>query len=140
MSISAPASWRLDISGPITEGRVLKTPLGFKVVQITNARSSICVGCSTGRSAGLVPPSRACADELSPMRGAGHRGRTLRIGRPIQPPMLLWRKPPNLHLERGFDRPVRRLKGDHARPGIGDTAGLADALDLRTLLREFASA
>jgi hypothetical protein len=35
------------------------------------------------------------------------------------------------HLERGFDRPVRRLNGDHARPGIGDTASLADALDLR---------
>src|SRR6516164_8704029 len=52
----------------------------------------------------------------------------------------LWPKPPNLRLERGFDRPVRRLNGDHARPGIGDTASLADALDLRTLLREFASA
>ena len=33
-----------------------------------------------------------------------------------------------------------RLNGDHARAGIGDTASLADALDLRTLLREFASA
>ena len=64
----------------------------------------------------------------------------LEIGRPIQPPMLLWPKPLDLRLERGFDRPVRRLNGDHARPGIGDTASLADALDLRTLLREFASA
>jgi hypothetical protein len=61
-------------------------------------------------------------------------------GRPIQPPMLLWPKPLDLRLERGFDRPVRRLNGDHARPGIGNTASLADALDLRTLLREFASA
>ena len=52
----------------------------------------------------------------------------------------LWLKPPNLRLERGFDRPVRRLNGDHARPGIGDTASLADVLDLRTLLREFTSA
>src|SRR6266446_2769933 len=64
----------------------------------------------------------------------------LEIGRPIQPPMVLWPKPLDLRLERGFDRPVRRLNGDHARPGIGDTASLADALDLRTLLREFASA
>jgi hypothetical protein len=64
----------------------------------------------------------------------------LEIGRPIQPPMLLWPKPLDLRLERGFDRPVRRLNGDHARSGIGDTASLADALDLRTLLREFASA
>lgn len=62
------------------------------------------------------------------------------LGRPIQPPMLLWPKPLDLHLERGFGRPVRRLNGDHARYGIGDTASLADALDLRTLLREFASA
>jgi hypothetical protein len=64
----------------------------------------------------------------------------LEIRRPIQPPMLLWPKPLDLRLERGFDRPVRRLNGDHARSGIGDTASLADALDLRTLLREFASA
>jgi DNA-binding transcriptional LysR family regulator len=70
---------------------------------------------------------------------AGPAG-ALEIGRPIQPPMLLWPKPLDLRLERGFDRPVRRLNGDHARPGIGDTASLADALDLRTLLREFASA
>ena len=68
-----------------------------------------------------------------------HAG-ALEIGRLIQPPMLLWPKPLNLRLKRGFDRPVRRLNGDHARPGIGDTASLADALDLRTLLREFASA
>ena len=68
------------------------------------------------------------------------RNGALEIGRPIQPPMLLWRKPLDLRLEHGFDRPVRRLNGDHARPGIGDTARLADALDLRTLLREFASA
>src|SRR5215510_2831586 len=53
---------------------------------------------------------------------------------------FLWPKPLDLRLEHGFDRPVRRLNGDHARPGIGDTASLADALDLRTLLREFASA
>ena len=59
---------------------------------------------------------------------------------PIQPPVLLWPKPFDLRLERGFDRPVRRLNGDHARPCIGDTASLADALNLRTLLREFASA
>ena len=65
---------------------------------------------------------------------------TLEIGRPIQPPMLLWPKPLDLRLERGFDRPVRRLNGDHASPGIGDTAGLADVFDLRTLLREGASA
>ena len=58
----------------------------------------------------------------------------LEIGRPIQPSMLLWPKPLDLRLERGFDRPVRRLNGDHARPGIGDTASLADALDLGTLL------
>src|SRR5262245_45559769 len=64
----------------------------------------------------------------------------LEIGRPIQPPMLLWPKPLDLRLERGFDRPVGRLNGDHARPGIGDTASLADALDLCTLLREFAGA
>jgi hypothetical protein len=36
------------------------------------------------------------------------------IGRPIQPPTLLWPKPLDLRLERGFDRPVRRLNGDHA--------------------------
>jgi len=70
----------------------------------------------------------------------GGRYGALEIGRPIQPPMLLWPKPLDLRLERGFDCPVRRLNGDHARPGIGDTASLADALDLRTLLREFASA
>jgi hypothetical protein len=58
----------------------------------------------------------------------------LEIGRPIPAPMLLWPKPLDLRLERGFDRPVRRLNGDHARPGIGDTASLTDALDLRTLL------
>jgi hypothetical protein len=68
------------------------------------------------------------------------RNGVLEIGWPIQPPMLLWPKPLDLRLEHGFDRPVRRLNGDHARPGIGDTASLADALDLRTLLREFASA
>jgi hypothetical protein len=51
-----------------------------------------------------------------------------------------WPKPLDLRLERGFDRPVRRLNGGHARPGIGDKASLPDALDLRTLLREFASA
>ena len=51
-----------------------------------------------------------------------------------QPPMLLWPKPLDLRLERRFDRPVRRLNGDHARPGIGDTASLADALNRRTLL------
>jgi hypothetical protein len=50
---------------------------------------------------------------------------------------LLWPKPLDLRLERGFDRPVRRLNGGHARPGIGDKASLSDALDLRTLLREF---
>ena len=65
---------------------------------------------------------------------------TLEIRRPIQPPMLLSPKPLDLRLERNLDRLVRRLNGDHARPGIGDTASLADALDLRTLLREFASA
>jgi hypothetical protein len=65
---------------------------------------------------------------------------TSSIGRPIQPPMLLWPKPLDLRLERGFDRPVGRLNGDHARPGVADTASLADALDLRTLLRELASA
>src|SRR5262249_52648589 len=42
----------------------------------------------------------------------------LEIGRPIQPRILLWPKPLDLRLERGFDRPVRRLNGDHARPGI----------------------
>src|SRR5262245_58008040 len=46
----------------------------------------------------------------------------------------------DLRLERGFDRPVRRLNGDHARLGIANTTSLADALDLCTLLREFASA
>ena len=51
---------------------------------------------------------------------------------------ILWPKPLDLRLEGGFDRPVRRLNGDHARPGIGDKASLADTLDLRTLLREFA--
>ena len=80
----------------------------------------------------------------APLRDAFYRGRrygALEIGRPIQRPTLLWPKPLDLRLERRFDRPVRRLNGDHARPGIGDTAGLADdALDLRTLLREFASA
>jgi hypothetical protein len=68
------------------------------------------------------------------------RNSALEIGRSIQPPMLLSPKPLDLRLERGFDRPVRRLNGDHARAGIGDTASLAGALDLRTLLREFASA
>src|SRR5215831_16719962 len=53
---------------------------------------------------------------------------------------VLWPKSLDLRLERGFDRPVRRLNGNHARPNIGDTARLADALDLRTLLREFAGA
>ena len=53
---------------------------------------------------------------------------------------LLWPNALDLRLERGFDRPVRRLNGNHAPPSIGDTARLADALDLRTLLREFASA
>src|SRR5262245_4625501 len=46
----------------------------------------------------------------------------------------------DLRFQRCFERSVRRLNGDHARPGIGDAASLADALDLRTLLREFASA
>ena len=50
----------------------------------------------------------------------------------------LWRKALDLRLQRGFNRPIRRLNGDHARPGIGDAASLADTLDLRTLLREFA--
>src|SRR5262249_19447686 len=54
--------------------------------------------------------------------------------------MVLLPKPLDLRLERGFDRPVRHLNRDHARPSIGDTASLADALDLRTSLREFASA
>jgi hypothetical protein len=62
------------------------------------------------------------------------------LGREYPPPILLWPKTLDLRLERGFNRLVRRLDGDHARPGIGDTARLADALDLRTLLREFASA
>ena len=53
---------------------------------------------------------------------------------------LLWPNSLDLRIERGFDRPVRRLNGNHAPPSIGDTARLDDALDLRTLLREFASA
>jgi hypothetical protein len=53
---------------------------------------------------------------------------------------LLYPKPLDLRLERGFDHPVRRLNSDHAGAGIGDSASLAGALDLRTLLREFASA
>jgi len=88
-------------------------------------------------------PLCAPANCSAPIRDAAiedGRNGALEIGRPIQPPMLLWPKPLDLRLERGFDRPIRRLYADHARPGIGDTASLADALDLRTLLREFASA
>src|SRR5262245_2482675 len=90
-----------------------------------------------------APPLCAPTNCSAPIRDAGYRGRgygALEIGRPIQRPTLLWPKPLDLRLERGLDRPVRRLNGDHARPGIGDTASLADALNLRTLLREFASA
>src|SRR5215831_8449158 len=47
---------------------------------------------------------------------------------------LLWPKPLDLRLERGFDRPVRGLDRGHARPGIGNRASLSDTLDLRTLL------
>jgi hypothetical protein len=77
---------------------------------------------------------------VAPLGYRDGRYGALEIGRPIQSPMLLWPKLLDLCLERGFDRPVRRLNSDHARPGIGDTASLADTLDLRTLLREFASA
>ena len=41
--------------------------------------------------------------------------------------MLLVPKPVDLRLERGFDRPVRRLNDDHAP---ATTASLADTLDL----------
>src|SRR5215475_7393231 len=73
--------------------------------------------------------------------GACERGgrKAISIHR-LYPEMLCESGLSDLRLERGFDRPVRRLNGDHARPSIGDTASLADALDLRTLLREFASA
>ena len=40
---------------------------------------------------------------------------------------MLWPKPLDLRLERGFDRPIRRLNGDHAQSGIGNKASLADA-------------
>src|SRR5262249_33709827 len=76
----------------------------------------------------------------SRLRNDAPRYSALEVGRPIRPSMLLWPKPLDLRLERGFDRPVGRLNRDHARSGIGDTASLADALDLRTLLGEFASA
>jgi hypothetical protein len=41
------------------------------------------------------------------------------------------RSPPRARLRSSGTTP----QGDHARPGIGDTASLADAFDLRTLLR-----
>ena len=83
----------------------------------------------------LVAQCRMGSSCIEDGRYGGARNRAA-----TQPPMFLWPKPLDLCLERGFDRPIRRLDGDHARPGIGDTASLADALDLRTLLREFASA
>jgi hypothetical protein len=43
--------------------------------------------------------------------------------------MLLWPKPLDLCIERRLDHAVRRINGDHARLGIGDTASPADALD-----------
>jgi hypothetical protein len=46
----------------------------------------------------------------------------------------------DLCLERGFDRPVRRFNGNHPRPSIDDSASLPEEVDLRKLLREFASA
>jgi hypothetical protein len=46
----------------------------------------------------------------------------------------LWRKALDLRLQRGFNAPVRALDSDDARLGIGDTASLDDALDLRTLV------
>ena len=99
------------------------------------------VGSREQGAATVRPAScRRIDDELELKLVGCRTGKKCGLGRPIQPPMLLWPKPLDLRLERGFDRPVRRLNGDHARPGIGDTASLADALDLRTLLREFASA
>ena len=80
------------------------------------------------------------ASSVGSLRRPAHENGAVTVGQAIQPPMLLWPKPLYLRLERGLDRPVRGLNSDHARPGIGDTARLADALDLRTLLREFASA
>src|SRR5207248_9165853 len=100
--------------------------------------------CDMSRAAATcaqAPVHRRIARRPSVMRAIDDaRYGALEMGRAIQPPMLLWPKPLDLRLERGFDCPVRRLNGDHARPGIGDTASLPDALDLRTLLREFASA
>ena len=112
---------RCTVSAPVTDN-----PAGVHAVE-----KRICSSERDRRIARRPSVMRAIED--------GRYG-ALEIGRPIQPPMLLWPKPLDLRLERGFDRPVRRLNGDHARPGIGDTASLADALDLRTLLREFASA
>src|SRR5262249_38078924 len=81
------------------------------------------------------------AKRLSAMRAfEGRRHGTLEIGRPVQQPMSLWPKSLDLRFQRCFERSVRCLNGDRARPGIGDGGSLADALDLRTLLREFASA
>jgi hypothetical protein len=92
-------------------------------------------------SATVRPASCRRIDDELELKLAGCRtGKKSGLGRSIQTPMLLCRRPLDLRLERGFDRSVRRLDGDHARPGIGDTASLTDALDLRTLLREFASA
>jgi hypothetical protein len=97
-------------------------------------------GCCN-REAGILALALMTSSNLVSCRtGKKNADGTLAIGRPIQPPMLLWPKPLDLRLERGFDRPVRRLNGDHARPSIFDTSSLADALDLRALLREFASA
>jgi transposase len=83
-----------------------------------------------------VPQGRCKLERHLPSENCAPKRRA----RGIQSPMLLRPKRLDLRLERGFDRPVRRLNSDHARPGIGDTASLADAFDLCTLLREFASA
>ena len=99
-----------------------------------------CLGGQQCWSLRALPVSIAtCPTPPCGLSRMGCRG-ALEIGWPIQPRILLWPKPLDLRLERGFDRPVRRLNGNHARPGIGDTASLADALDLRTLLGKFASA
>src|SRR5262249_54460045 len=88
-----------------------------------------------------IPDSCTATKTLSfeprrkPVIWAIEEGRYAALGRPIQPPTLLRPKLLDLRLEHGFNRSVRRLNGNYSRPSIGDTASLADAIDLRTLLR-----
>jgi hypothetical protein len=86
-----------------------------------------------GRARGIAsPPRRSGSDP-----GKGEPRQALRArGRAAYPTANVamaeaTRSPPRARLRSSGTTP----QGDHARPGIGDTASLADAFDLRTLLR-----